>query len=135
MVSDRDLDVLRDVLLERAVPRVQRSGPAVPTEPTFAPSELDLVRAIFWSTRDLLVGRGMDALTATRVATRATRTLLLTVEIGLTQGEAAAALDVTDRQARRDLELVAQLDRDAIEVSGLPPVPKPADRIVIGGRS
>jgi hypothetical protein len=115
--------------------RARRHTEPDPTiEPNFATNEVDLVRSVYWSTTELLTVRGMDVMTASRVALRITRAVLLIGEVGLRESDAAQALDVSDRQVRRDLALVRELGRDLFDPSpGLPRIPTPPDRIVIDG--
>jgi len=132
-------DPLRDAL-DLSAGRARRHTPRVDTALTIpAPSmetgEVELMRAIYWNTAELLAGRGVDTLVAHRIALRVSRALLLIAAVGLEQTDAAHALDVTDRTVERDLALVRELGRSALEVSpGLAPVPTPADRITLKDR-
>jgi hypothetical protein len=133
--SDPGLDRLRAAMLTGRGRR-HTEPEDLTIEPNFATNEVDLVRSVYWSTTELLTVRGMDVMTASRVALRVTRAVLLIGEVGLRETDAAQALDISDRQVRRDLALVRELGRDLLDPSpGLPRIPTPPDRILISGEA
>jgi hypothetical protein len=135
MTDDLGMDRLHAAVLARrggARPRHLRSA-----EPIAAVgvNRVELVRDVYWSTARLLMARGMNALSAGRVALRTARMVLLTGDMDMRCIEVARELKVSDRQIELDRGLVRGLGRGVLESpsSGLPRIPTPSDRIVVGG--
>jgi DNA-directed RNA polymerase specialized sigma24 family protein len=102
-----------------------------PVAPDCEMSGVELVRAVYWSTTDLLIARGVPAIAASRIAVRVTRAMLLVGVVGSHQADTAQALGVSERQVERDLALVRELGRDVLDLAYSSPIPPPADRIVL----
>jgi hypothetical protein len=142
---ERGFDRLRDALLRqrerpsrrsRVLAAAQRAQqPDVPLDQAHAlatdsagVSTLRSVgRGVYWRTRVYLEAHGEPSLVADRIARRCAG--MVTLEhAGFARSEAARALGVSDRQARRDRALLASLDRGELADSIadgelLPPVP------------
>jgi hypothetical protein len=131
------LDRLRHEVLDLSAGRARRHTPHTETAlttpaPSDELSELALVRGLYWSAVALLEGRGLDALTAGRIALRIARLSFLTAELSMGRCEVADLLDVSDFTVRSDLKVARDLARQAIEAAPhLPRIPTPSDRIVI----
>jgi hypothetical protein len=136
-MSDDPYGRLRQDVLAAAAGRARRHTPRIETAlttpaPSDEPSSLGLTRGLYWSAVALLEGRGLDALSAGRIALRIARLSFLTAELALGRGEVARALDVSDFTVRSDLETARSLARAAAEAPpNLPALPAPPDRIVV----